>query len=94
VLPLSVLTCHFNVGVGVPLAVAVKLALLPAVTVWFEGCPPVNDGVVAAAVTVSVKVWVASGLVPLLAVKVTVNGVPFVSGGVPLRTPVVALKLA
>jgi hypothetical protein len=33
VTPLSVLTCHCTVGAGLPLAAAVKLALLPAVTV-------------------------------------------------------------
>src|SRR5207245_2207712 len=33
VTPLSVLTCHCTVGVGLPLAAAVKLALLPADTV-------------------------------------------------------------
>ncbi len=33
VTPLSVLNCHCTVGGGVPLADAMKLALLPAVTV-------------------------------------------------------------
>jgi hypothetical protein len=33
VVPPSVLTCHCTVGVGFPLAAAVKLALAPAVTV-------------------------------------------------------------
>jgi hypothetical protein len=33
VAPLSVLTCHWTVGAGFPLAAAVKLTLLPAVAV-------------------------------------------------------------
>src|SRR5207244_2286903 len=36
-LPPSVLTCHCTVGAGVPLAAAVKVALLPAHTVWPVG---------------------------------------------------------
>src|SRR5438874_1955631 len=38
VLPPSVLTCHCTVGVGVPPAAAVKVAVWPAVTVVFAGC--------------------------------------------------------
>ncbi len=38
VAPPSVLTCHCTVGVGEPVAAAVKLAVWPAVTVWFAGC--------------------------------------------------------
>ena len=38
VAPPSVLTCHCTVGVGEPLAAAVKVAVWPAVTVWFTGC--------------------------------------------------------
>ena len=34
----SVLTCHCTVGVGEPLAAAEKLALVPSVTVVFDGC--------------------------------------------------------
>ena len=37
VVPPSVLTCHCTVGVGLPLAAAVKVAVCPAVTVWFVG---------------------------------------------------------
>ena len=37
VLPPSVLTCHCTVGVGLPLAAAVKVAVRPALTVWFVG---------------------------------------------------------
>src|SRR5882672_7279422 len=33
----SVLTCHCTVGVGEPVAAAVKVAVWPAVTVWFVG---------------------------------------------------------
>ena len=35
--PPSVLTCHCTVGVGLPLAAAVKVAVCPAVTVWLAG---------------------------------------------------------
>jgi len=38
VAPLSVLTCHSTVGVGEPVAAAVKVAVWPEVTVWFVGC--------------------------------------------------------
>ena len=38
VTPPSVLTCHCTVGVGVPLAAAVKVTGLPAVMVWLLGC--------------------------------------------------------
>ena len=36
--PLPVLTCHWNVGAGTPEATVVKVALLPACTLWFAGC--------------------------------------------------------
>ena len=35
--PPSMLTCHCTVGVGLPLAAAVKVAVWPAVTVWLAG---------------------------------------------------------
>ena len=35
--PPLVLTCHCTVGVGLPLAAAVKVAVWPAVTVWLAG---------------------------------------------------------
>ena len=35
--PLSVETCHWNVGVGVPLAATVKAASWPTATVWSAG---------------------------------------------------------
>jgi len=38
VTPPSVLTCHCTVGVGEPVAAAVKVAVWPAVTVWLAGC--------------------------------------------------------
>jgi hypothetical protein len=38
VTPLSVLTCHCTVGVGEPVAAAVKATVWPAVTVWLAGC--------------------------------------------------------
>src|SRR4051812_29275313 len=53
VLPPSVLTCHCTVGVGVPLAAAVKVAGLLAVTVWLLG-EVVMLGTTLAALTVRV----------------------------------------
>ena len=38
VTPASVLICHCTVGVGEPVAAAVKVAVWPAVTVWLAGC--------------------------------------------------------
>ena len=38
VVPPSVLTCHCAVGVGEPVAAAVKVAVWPVVTVRFVGC--------------------------------------------------------
>mgnify|MGYP001598470314 CR=1 FL=1 len=35
--PPFVLTCHWAVGVGLPVAAAVKLAWSPAFTVWLSG---------------------------------------------------------
>ena len=37
VTPPSVLTCHCAVGVGEPVAAAVKVAVWPALTVWLTG---------------------------------------------------------
>jgi len=37
IVPPSILTCHCTVGVGMPLAAAVKVAEPPAMTVWFVG---------------------------------------------------------
>src|SRR6266478_5066711 len=38
VVPPSVLICHCTVGVGEPVAAAVKVAVWPTVKVWFAGC--------------------------------------------------------
>jgi len=38
VVPPSMLTCHCTVGVGEPVAAAVKVAVWPAATVWLAGC--------------------------------------------------------
>jgi hypothetical protein len=35
--PLPVLCCHWTVGVGVPLAAALKVAVCPALTTWLDG---------------------------------------------------------
>src|SRR5882672_2409884 len=45
VTPASVLTCHCTVGVGEPVAAAVKIAVWPADTVWFAGCVVIAGGV-------------------------------------------------
>ena len=37
VAPLLVLTCHCTVGVGVPVAAAVRLSSVPTLTVWLLG---------------------------------------------------------
>ena len=37
VVPLSLLRCQVKVGVGVPLAATVKVAALPAFTIWLAG---------------------------------------------------------
>jgi hypothetical protein len=42
--PPFVLTCHCTVGVGEPVAAAVKVAVWPAVTVWLIGCVVIVGG--------------------------------------------------
>ena len=56
VAPPSVLTCHCTVGVGEPVAAAVKVAVWPAVTVWSTGCVViVGEGELLAIL----KIWLA-----------------------------------
>ena len=45
VVPLE-LDCHWTVGVGTPLAAAVKLAVDPALTVVFVGCEVIAGAVI------------------------------------------------
>src|SRR2546425_1909256 len=45
VMPPSVLTCHCTVGVGEPVAAAVKVAVWPAITVCLAGCVVIVGGV-------------------------------------------------
>ena len=66
--PLSALACHWTEGVGLPLAAAVKVAVLRAGTDWSVGWVVT----IGANCTVTVKVWVASGLIPLAALKVRI----------------------
>jgi hypothetical protein len=61
--------CHWNVGVGVPLAAAVKVTELPAVTVWLVGCV-VKAGALLAAVTVRVAVLLVTADTELVAITV------------------------
>ena len=73
-----------NVGAGLPVAVTVKEPAPPTVKVAWLAL--VKAG---AWLTVRVKLWVAAGLMPLLAVMVKLNvyGPAPRLGGVPLRTP-------
>ena len=43
--PPPVLICHCTVGVGEPVAAAVKVAVWPAFTVWLVGCVVIVGGV-------------------------------------------------
>src|SRR5262249_50085651 len=54
VAPPSLLTCHCPVGAGVPLAAAVNVTALPAVTVWLVGWVVTSGALPAALTTVSV----------------------------------------
>src|SRR5579884_3689278 len=76
-----------SVGAGKPVAATVKLPAEPAVKVAL--LPLVKVG---ASLTVRVKVWVASGEVPLLAVKCRAWVPPVPAADVPLSTPVAGLK--
>jgi hypothetical protein len=58
--------CHWKVGVGDPLAAAVKETEVPAVTVWLDGCV-VNDGALVAALTVRVAVLLVAEPAELVA---------------------------
>src|SRR5579859_4554496 len=70
VVPPLVLSCHWMVGVGLPLAVALKAAVLPGTTVRLVGCK-VTAGVVRAADTVSLAAVVVA--VPFELVKTARN---------------------
>ena len=61
----SLLTCHWTVGVGLPVAAAVKVAVWPLFTVWLVGCE-LMDG---AKFTVTVAALVATLAVTLLLYK-------------------------
>ena len=74
VAPPSVLTCHCTVGVGLPLAAAVKVAVWPAVTVWLVGWV-VTEGANWAVVTVRVAALVVA--VPTLLVNTAWYSSPF-----------------
>src|SRR6516162_5475892 len=93
VTPLSVLTCHCTVGVGVPLAAAVNDTLAPAVTVWLVGWVVM----VGAAVTVRVAALVVA--LPALLVKTASYSLPFmavvtlVSVSVGLVAPLMAFQV-
>src|SRR5262245_9474541 len=45
VAPASVLRCHWTVGVGSPFAAALKLAVLPALTLWLFGLVVIEGAV-------------------------------------------------
>ena len=67
--PLGRVPVSAKVGAGLPLAVTVKVPALPTVKV--VELPEVMVGAAEAGLTVSVKLWVAFGRVPLAAVMVT-----------------------
>ena len=87
--PPSVLTCHCTVGVGLPLAAAVKVAVWPAVTVWLVGWA-VIEGATWAVVTVRVAAVVVA--VPTLLVKTAWYSSPFWAVVVLLRVRVVLVR--
>ena len=60
---------HWNVGAGEPLAAAVKVTEVPAVTVWLAGCV-VKTGALVAAFTVSVAALLVTELTELVATTV------------------------
>src|SRR6185437_141037 len=94
--PPSVLTCHCTVGAGVPLADAVKVAVPPTGTDWFDGWP-VMVGATVAALTVRVAAVVVA--LPALLVKTARYSLLFwlvcvlVSVSVVLVAPTILLKL-
>ena len=59
--PAPLLSCHWNVGAGVPLAAALKVAAAGAVTAWLAGC-----WVMVAATGAGLTVSSAAVLVTLL----------------------------
>src|SRR5580704_10474072 len=75
-----------KVGAGLPVAVTVKLPAVPWVKVAL-----LPEVMVGGAFTVRVKLWVAFGETPLVAVMVIGKTPPWV--GVPESTPVVALSV-
>ena len=64
-------TCHCTVGVGLPLAAAVKVAVCPAVTVWLTGL------VVTTGTVLTVSVAAVLVAVPRLLVKTARYWLPF-----------------
>lgn len=88
VTPLGRVPLPAILGVGNPVAVTVNEPAVPAVNAMLLVLV-----IVGAWFTVSVKFWVAFGLIPLLAVKVMLYVPPVPEAGVPLRTPVPALKV-
>jgi hypothetical protein len=81
------------VGVGMPVAVTVNVPCVPAVKVVL--LPLVKDGATGSGMTVRVKVW-GTLETEFVAVNVMLYGelAELPVGGVPLRTPVVALKFS
>ena len=68
---------HWNVGVGEPLAAAVKVTDVPAVTVWLAGCV-VKTGALVAAFTVRVAVLLVTELTEFVAATVYEPALPVV----------------
>jgi len=83
VTPAGKVPISLKVGVGNPLAVTVKVPLLPTLKV-----AALLLVIVGASLTVRTKLWFALGLTPFVAVKVKSYVPPAPAKGVPLKTPV------
>src|SRR2546427_8589025 len=64
VTPASVLPCTCTVGVGAPVAAAVKVAVWPAATVWFAGCAVIAGSVVTVTAAVAAVAVPAPVVIP------------------------------
>jgi hypothetical protein len=88
VVPPLVLTCHCTVGVGVPVAAAVNVAVVPAVTVVLVGCKLINGA------EFTVRVAAVLVIVPAELVNTTSYRLPFCAVVVPAMTNVVEVAPA
>ena len=90
--PLLVDSCHCHVGIGFPLAAAVKVAVCPAFTVWSAGCVVITGAANAASIVMVIaRVWFPAAFVAL---KVTLLFVTAAVGIPDSRPPAERLKPA